>query len=132
MKDLLLQYYDAFNRSSMEEFFSLLAEDVVHEINQGKQEVGKSAFRKFMEKMNECYREQAVDLVVFASEDKTRGAAEFFIEGEYLKTDAGLPPAKGQRYRLRCGAFFERKGNQICRITNYYNLNEWLSQIKGL
>lgn len=109
---------------------ALLTDDVIHDINHGKQEVGKHLFRTFMEKMHRHYKEKAVDLVVFANDDGTRGAAEFFIEGTYLTTDGNLPSARGQKYRLRCGAFFELRGDKISRVTNYYNLNEWLSQIK--
>ena len=123
-------YYDSFNRNEMKLFFDLLTEYVVHEINHGKQEVGKSAFRHFMERMHRHYQEKAVELVIFANESGTRAAAEFFIEGAYLTTDQGLPPAKGQKYRLRCGAFFELKAGKISRVTNYYNLAEWLSQVR--
>ena len=101
----------------MEDFFSLLTDDVVRDINEGGQEIGKEAFRKFMKKMALHYKEKAVDLVIFSNEEGSRSAAEFFIEGEYLKTDGGLPPARGQRYRLRCGAFFEVKGEKIRRVT---------------
>lgn len=134
MRDLALQtvrqYYDSFNRGEMECFFALLTDDVIHDINHGKQEKGKQAFRDFMVRMNQHYKEKAVDLVIFANENGTRAAAEFFIEGTYLSTDEGLPPAKGQKYRLRCGAFFELKDGKISRVTNYYNLNDWLAQIK--
>lgn len=134
MKNLAIQtiekYYDAFNRGSMEDFFSLLTEDVVHDINHGKQEMGKLLFRAFMERMYRHYQEKAVDFVIFANDSGSRAAAEFFIEGKYLTTDAGLPPARGQIYRLRCGAFFALHENKISRVTNYYNLNDWLTQIK--
>jgi steroid delta-isomerase-like uncharacterized protein len=108
----------------------LIADDVIHDINHGKQEIGKSTFRHFMERMNRDYKEKAVELVIFSNENGTRAAAEFFIEGTYLTTDQGLPPARGQKYRLRCGAFFELRGGKISRVTNYYSLTEWLSQIK--
>lgn len=124
------KYYDSFNQSKMEEFFGLLTDNVIHDINQGGQDVGKKTFRTFMERMNLHYNEKVVDLVIFANDAGTRAAAEFFIEGTYLSTDKGLPPAKGQKYRLRCGAFFEVTQGKISRITNYYNLNEWLSQVK--
>ena len=101
----------------------------MHDINQGGAETGLEAFRAFLERMDRCYREQVCDLVVFASEDGTRGAAEFYIEGQYLSTDDGLPPATGQRYRLRVGAFFDLKDGKVRRITNYYNLHEWLRQV---
>lgn len=102
----------------------------MHDINQGGQEKGKKLFRSFMQRMDRHYEEHVVELVVFANEQGTRAAAEFFIEGSYLSTDQGLPPAKGQRYRLRCGAFFEIHGSHITRVTNYYNLQDWLAQVK--
>jgi steroid delta-isomerase-like uncharacterized protein len=79
--------------------------------------------------MDRCYREQVEELVAFANEDGTRGSAEFFIRGEYLSTDEGLPPATGQKYHLRVGAFFELCGGRVARITNYYNLQDWLAQV---
>jgi steroid delta-isomerase-like uncharacterized protein len=126
----IYKYYDSFNRGEMESFFGLMTDDVVHGINEGKEEVGKPLFRQFMKRMNQHYKEQAVDLVVFANEAGTRAATEFFIEGTYLTTDQGLPPARGQKYRLRCGAFFTLHGDKISRVTNYYNLADWLSQVK--
>jgi steroid delta-isomerase-like uncharacterized protein len=126
---LIQAYYDTFNAGDREAFLALLAEDIAHDINQGGTETGKTAFRAFLQRMDRCYREQVRDLVVFAAADGTRGAAEFFIEGEYLSTDEGLPPATGQRYRLRVGAFFDLRGGLVSRITNYYNLEEWLRQV---
>jgi steroid delta-isomerase-like uncharacterized protein len=126
---LIQTYYSTFNSGDWEAFLALLTDDVVHDINQGGAETGRAAFRTFLERMDRCYREQVCDLVVFAHEDGTRGAAEFYIEGEYLSTDEGLPPAAGQRYRLRVGAFFDLQGGQVRRVTNYYNLEEWLRQV---
>jgi len=63
------------------------------------------------------------------SADGTRAAAEFMVHGEYLRTDPGLPAAHGQRYVLAAGAFFEIRDGLIARVTNYYNLAEWLRQI---
>ncbi|MBK8092139.1 MAG: nuclear transport factor 2 family protein [Verrucomicrobiaceae bacterium] len=126
---LIHTYYATFNSGDREAFLRLLADDVAHDINQGGCEVGKAVFEAFLQRMDRCYREQVVDLVVFADESGTRGAAEFFIEGQYLSTDDGLPPATGQRYRLRVGAFFELNGTLVARITNYYNLEEWLRQV---
>lgn len=126
---LIQTYYSTFNSGDRESFLALLTEDVVHDINQGGVETGRAAFRAFLERMDRCYREQVCDLVVFANEDGARGAAEFYIEGEYLSTDEGLPPAAGQRYRLRVGAFFDLQDGKVRRVTNYYNLEEWLRQV---
>lgn len=126
---LIQNYYAIFNSGDRAAFLALLTDDVVHDINQGGAETGREAFRTFLERMDRCYREQVCDLVVFASEDGTRGSAEFYIEGQYLSTDDGLPPATGQLYRLRVGAFFDLQDGKVRRITNYYNLQEWLRQV---
>ena len=128
-RELIEAYYLAFNRGDWNGMLALLADDVVHDINQGGVETGLEAFCAFLARMDRCYREQVCDLSVFAAGDGTRGAAEFFIEGEYVATDAGLPPASGQRYRLRVGAFFDLQNGKVRRVTNYYNLEEWLRQV---
>lgn len=125
------RYYAAFNADDSAAMLALLSEDVRHDINEGPSEHGKEAFRAFLSKMDAHYREQARDLVVMASADGTRAAAEFVIHGEYLRTEAGLPEAAGQRYVLPVGAFFELRGAQITRVTNYYNLADWTQQVGG-
>ena len=127
--DLIRRYYSYFNAGDREALLALLHEEVAHEINQGGCESGVPAFRAFFQRMDRCYREQVVELEVFANADGARAAAEFFIEGAYLSTDEGLPPATGQTYRLRVGAFFEIRDGKISRVTNYYNLQEWLRAV---
>jgi len=127
--ELIQNYYAAFNRGDREGMLGLLTEDVVHDINQGEKDIGRDAFCRFLQHMDECYAEQVHDLVVFASNCGTRAAAEFFIAGQYLTTDDGLPPAHGQKYHLRVGAFFELREGCIARVTNYYNLKDWLQQV---
>jgi len=126
---LIENYYAAFNGGDMETFLNLLTEDVIHDINQGRREVGKAAFTQFMSGMNTSYKEQLVDMVIMASADGQRAAAEFVVLGEYLKTDEGLPEANGQKYNLPAGAFFEIRDNKVARITNYYNLEDWIAQV---
>lgn len=127
--DLLNRYYQAFNLQDMETFLSLLTDDVVHDINQGGSEVGKPAFASFMTRMNRCYREQIVDLVIMSDATGTRAAAEFTVLGTYLATDEGLPEATQQTYRLPAGAFFEIREGRVARVSNYYNLQDWLRQV---
>lgn len=127
--NLIQNYYAAFNAGDMDTFLGLLTDDVAHDINQGAREVGKDAFRAFMGRMNRNYKEQLVDMVIMATADGTRAAAEFVVLGEYLVTDEGLPEAKGQKYRLPAGAFFDVRGGKVARITNYYNLEDWIAQV---
>lgn len=133
--DLVTRYYAAFNAGDAASMLALLTDDVHHDINEGETQVGLESFRAFLEKMDAHYRERAEDLVVMATPDGTRAAAEFVIHGEYLKTDPGLPEALGQAYVLPVGAFFEirgeLRGGQIARVTNYYNLAEWTRQVSA-
>jgi steroid delta-isomerase-like uncharacterized protein len=128
---LIEQYYTAFNSADMDTFLSLLTDDVIHEINQGNREIGKEAFRQFMACMNFNYKEQLVDMVIMATADGKRAAAEFTVLGKYLQSDEGLPAAKGQEYSLPAGAFFEIRDGKVARITNYYNLQDWIAQVSG-
>ncbi len=129
--DLIQRYYNTFNGGDREALLDLLADDVAHDINQGDTEEGKAAFRAFLKKMDHSYAEQVQDLVIMTSNFGTHAAAEFYIQGTYLKTDEGLPPATGQTYRLRVGAFFDVRDGLIFRVTNYYNLNKWLRMVGG-
>lgn len=130
-KEIIAAYYDAFNRQDMNAFLGLLTDDVAHDINQGERQTGKDVFASFMDKMNRSYRERLTDIVIMESGDGTRGAAEFTVNGEYLATDEGLPEAKGQKYVLPAGAFFDIRDGKVARISNYYNLNDWIAQVSA-
>jgi len=126
---LIHAYYDAFNRTDFGAMVDLLGDDIMHDANQGARNHGKDWFRGFLAHMDHCYSEQVRELVVFASADGQRAAAEFIIEGIYQNSDAGLPAARGQKYRLPVGAFFDVREGLIRRVTNYYNLQDWIAQV---
>ena len=67
---------------------------------------------------------------VLLAADGTRAAAEYVVHGEYHHTDEGLPPANGQTYALPGGAFFDIRDDRIARVTNYYNLQDWIRQVR--
>lgn len=126
MNSLIERYYAAFNSGDREAMLAMLAENVVHEINEGHAEAGRETFRAFLQRMDLCYEEKVEELVIFGNEPGNRAAAEFYIRGTYVSTDEGLPEATGQEYYLRVGAFFEIADGKITRVTNYYNLRTWL------
>ncbi|MFC3200598.1 ketosteroid isomerase-related protein [Alteromonas oceani] len=128
---LLQDYYAAFNKQDMDTFLSLLTDDVIHDINQGVREVGKDAFVAFMERMNNNYKETIVDIEVMTNTAGDRAAVEFTVLGEYLATDEGLPEANGQTYKLPAGAFFDIRDGLVARVTNYYNLEDWIAQVSA-
>ena len=126
---LVRAYYDAFNRGDWEGMLACLSEDVAHDLNQGGRETGRAAFAAFLRRMEASYREQLHDVVVMADDGGTRAAAEYVVHGEYHHTDEGLPPAQGQRYVLPGGAFFDVREGRISRVSNYYNLQDWIAQV---
>lgn len=128
---LVSAYYDAFNRGDRQAMLDLLADDIAHDLNQGARETGREAFAAFMQRMDASYRERLEDIVVLASADGSRAAAEYVVHGQYLKDDEGLPPAHGQAYVLPGGAFFDIRDGRIARVSNYYNLQDWITQVSA-
>jgi steroid delta-isomerase-like uncharacterized protein len=128
-EDLIRRYYAAFNARNWAGMVACLSEDVVHDVNQGGRHPGKAHFTTFLDHMDRCYREELRDIAILSSPDGTRAAAEFVVHGTYLATDDGLPPARGQKYVLLAGAFFDVKGGLISRVSTHYNLKDWLAQV---
>ncbi|MGE4480510.1 ketosteroid isomerase-related protein [Acidocella sp.] len=126
---LIERYYAAFNNADWEGMLSLLSEDVRHDINQSTSQTGKEAFRAFMGEMDRCYKERLDNIVILSDATGTRAAAEYVVHGEYLTAAEDLPPAHGQKYILPGGAFFSITNGKITRVSNYYNLQDWLDQV---
>jgi len=130
-KALVERYYEAFNRADWEAMLAFLTDDVAHDLNQGSRELGREAFRAFLGRMQGSYSEQLEKVVVMVSTDGSHAAAEYEVHGTYLADDEGLPPANGQRYVLPGGAFFDIRDGRIARVSNYYNLSDWIAQVTG-
>lgn len=128
-KALIAAYYDAFNAGRTDDMLAMLHDDVEHHVNEGKIRRGRALFAEFNAHMTESYRENLTDMVIMANEAGDRAAAEFVVNGTYLKTDPGLPEARGQTYRLPAGAFFTIRDGRIARVTTYYNLADWMAQV---
>ena len=128
-KTTIENYYAAFNRGDIPAMLDTLHDDFAHHVNEGAVRLGKEAFADFCRHMSETYREHLTDIVTFSNPEGTRGAAEFIVNGTYLKTDPGLPEARGQTYVLPAGGFFTLKDGLITRVTTYYNLQDWIRQV---
>lgn len=130
-KEIIKSYYEAFNRQDRQAILALLSEDVIHDINQGGRDIGKANFNKFLDKMDGAYLEKLTDMVIMVDETGKRAAAEFTVNGTYLKTDSGLPEARGQKYVLPAGAFLEvdTTRNLITRVSTHYNLPAWIEMV---
>lgn len=126
---LIRRYYTAFNAKEWQDMLACLADDVRHHVNEGEVRVGKGAFEAFLAHMNRCYDEHLTNITVMATPDGQRAAAEFVVNGTYIATDEGLPEARGQNYVLPAGAFFDVENGLIARVTTFYNLRHWVSQV---
>lgn len=130
-KDTVQEYYHCFNEKNWSGMLELLTDDVVHDISQGPSQKGKKAFQEFLKVMDKHYDENLRNMVLMSDKSGERVAAEFICDGKYKVTAEGLPPAKGQKYSIPVGAFFELKNGKIRRISNHYNLNDWIKQVGG-
>ncbi|MBP0481289.1 ketosteroid isomerase-related protein [Sagittula salina] len=128
-RDVIERYFAAFNAGDSEGMLACLSADVEHHVNEGQIRVGKVKFGEFLAHMDHCYAENLTDMVIFVNEDGTRGAAEFTVNGTYKASDAGLPEARGQTYRLPAGSFFSLRDGHITRVVTYYNLADWVRQV---
>ncbi len=127
----LTAYYAAFNAGDAAGMLTCVTDDVEHRVNEGGIRRGRAKFAEFCAHMGVSYREHLHDIQLFTNPEGTRAAAEFVVHGQYLTTDPGLPDARGQRYILPGGAFFDLKDGQISRITTFYNLNDWIAQVSA-
>lgn len=127
----ITRYYAAFNAGDPAGMLSCVSDDIEHRVNEGGIRRGRAKFAEFCAHMGVSYRETLTDIEIFTNATGTRAAAEFIVHGEYLQTDPGLPEAKGQRYVLPAGSFFDLKDGVITRITTFYNLNDWIAQVSA-
>ncbi|TNJ43259.1 ketosteroid isomerase-related protein [Phaeobacter sp. B1627] len=131
MNDTIARYFAAFNADDTDGMIECLADDVAHHVNEGEIRVGKAKFAEFCTHMSRCYKEELTDLVILTNETADRAAAEYTVNGTYLETDAGLPDASGQTYKLPAGSFFDLRDGLITRVTTYYNLADWIKQVSA-
>jgi steroid delta-isomerase-like uncharacterized protein len=130
-RDTIQRYFDAFNAKNTDGMLECLSEEVAHHVNEGQIRQGKDNFRAFCDHMTRCYDETLTDMVIFVNDEGTRASAEFTVNGIYLETDAGLPEANKQTYRLPAGSFFSLEDGQITRVVTYYNLADWTRQVSA-
>ena len=132
-EQLIRAYYAAFNAHDTHALLALLTPDVVHDVSQGGRQAGVDAFRDFMAHMDRCYDERVENVVVMVDTGGERAAAEFTVHGRYIATDPGVPEstpgAIGQRYVLPAGAFFVIRDGRVARVSNHYNMGDWVRQV---
>lgn len=129
-EDLIRKFFKHLNAEEWREASLLLSDQILHDINQGPRVIGREPFLKYLVETARYYKEVVSDVFVLSSEDGSRGSAEFYVHGEYLKTHGLLPKAHGQRYEGFHGVFFEIEDQQISRFSHYFNYQSFLEQLE--
>lgn len=126
---LVREYCDALNDGDIDKLLQLVTDDVVHDVNQGERRQGRDKLKAFHARMAHHYSDKLVDAAVMVARNGERAAAEYNIKGTYKETEQGLPPASQQTYGLPGGTFFAIRDGKISRISTYFNMTDWLTQI---
>lgn len=126
---LIQRYCSAFNRGDWQGMLELLSSGVAHDVNQGQRQIGRESFAVFLQRMARCHLEVLTDIRILVSDDGKHAAAEYAVSGQYISSQEGLPPARGQRYRRPGGTFFEIDHGEVCRVSDYFNLADWIAQL---
>lgn len=128
-QDTVEAYYQAFNAKHWEAMLDLVADDIVHEPNQGAPRMGKSLFEAFVKKMEQAYDETLTNFTFYTEPTGGKVAVQFTVRGKYLQAEEGLPAAHGQTYHLPAAAFLKVEDGKITKVTTYYNLEDWIAQV---
>ena len=129
-EQLIRKFFAHLNAQEWAEASLLVSDQILHDLNQGPRVIGREPFLKYLVETARYYRESISQLYILASEDGSRGSAEFYVHGEYLKTHGMLPKAYGQRYEGFHGAFFEIEDQQVSRFSHYFNYQSFLEQLE--
>lgn len=126
---LIRRYFSAFNSGDIAGILDCLCDGVRHDAAQYETTYGKAAFAEYCSVMAGCYRERLTDIEIMVAPRGNRAAAEFIAHGEYCETEPGEVEARGQRYTLTCGVFFEVRNDCTTRVTSYYSVDDWVRQM---
>lgn len=107
---LIERFITALNAGDFDAAIACLHEDVVHDTGGENRAFGQSAFRESLVRRQAETNEELGDVVIMASDDGTRAAAEFTRRG---RSDAGA----GKHYSVAGGMFFAIEDATIIRVS---------------
>ncbi len=113
---LVAQFFSAFNHADWEGILSVLAKDVRLQLNGREVASGQEAFTEHLSAEKLHFLEVFSDTQLSAIDTGGVVNAGYVVSGQYLSTAPGLPPARGQHYRLEGVAQFEIRDGAIVRI----------------
>jgi|CXWL01.1.fsa_nt_gi steroid delta-isomerase-like uncharacterized protein len=130
-EQLIAQYFSAFNHADWEGMLSLLSPNVVHDVNDRARQSGLEAFTEYSSQQKRHFLEVLSDIVIDVPGAGQRAIARYVVSGQYLATQTGLPPARGQRYRIPGESIFDVDGGHITRIISHFDEDKRLQQLSS-
>ena len=116
--ELLERYFRAYNARDIDGLLALMHDQVIHDLQCSRREVGKQAFARFLATKHALYDEHVYNLTLLVHPDGGRAAAEYQVLG-FALGKGGRPPEPGGTYRVAAGTFFDIREERISRISSY-------------
>jgi steroid delta-isomerase-like uncharacterized protein len=126
---LVENFYNYFNALELDKIYTLVSDDVKHEMNNSGIEKGKAAFIEMMKKSTKHYREKVENVVYMVSDDGKNVATKFDFKGNYISTDESQIPAKNQPYQASAINYFEIENGKITYAACWFNEDDWKKQV---
>jgi steroid delta-isomerase-like uncharacterized protein len=95
----------------------------------GGREIGRDKFRWYLGLRARWFNERVSDIVIMVS--GIHAAAEVTLRGTYRSAPEGWPEARGQRYSIPAGMFFEVDDGLISRVTVYQDTERLKAELAG-
>ncbi|QLH42612.1 MAG: hypothetical protein HWD59_07765 [Coxiellaceae bacterium] len=83
--NLVKAYYDTYNKRDASAYFSLLSNNILYDVNQGKIEKGLKSFEALTKEIFASFNEKLDHIVILVSDDGKYAAASWVNHGTYVK-----------------------------------------------
>jgi steroid delta-isomerase-like uncharacterized protein len=128
-KALVLGWTDALNRGDADAAAAYVTEDCVFtNIGTGQRLVGRDAAREDFVALIAMYSEMRIEKTTFLSTADGHYATEWIMTGVHTGDVPGLP-ATGKPFRISGAGFGEIRDGKLARVTEYWNMAEFLIQV---
>jgi len=122
-------YLAAMNAHDLDKMLTFFTDDAVYDctprdkVSRGKEEI-KDGFSSTFTSFPDLKIE-----VKSAFNASDQGVSEWVMSGTFAKSDIPGMPATGKKFSVRGATVNAFKGGKISRVTNYWNLAEFLQQV---
>lgn len=128
-KALVLDWTEALNRRDADAAVAYLTEDcVLVNIGTGQRTVGREAIREDHLALFAMYSDMRIEKTTFLSTGDGHYATEWIMTGVHTGDAPGLP-ATGKPFRISGAGVGEIRDGRIARVTEYWNMAEFLIQV---